>query len=256
MSLILEHLSLGYRQGLIVDDLSLTAEAGRLSMLLGPNGTGKSTLLKGIAALLDPQQGRVVLDGQDLATMSRARRAGQLVYLPQTTPVGVRITVFEAILMALKVHGKVRVTDDDLALVRGVLNELEIEHLSSRYLEQLSGGQRQMVAIAQALIRRPKVLLLDEPTSALDLYHSLHIMAVLRRLTREQNMVTLVAIHDLNLAARCADDVLAVKGGKLQAFGPLHQCLQAELIQTLYGVEAEILPGPDDSLLIYPRLAG
>lgn len=225
------------RAGLVCAELQVAA--GECVAVTGPSGSGKTLLLRAIADL-DPNQGEVRLSGQVRERYPAPAWRRQVMLVPA-----------EPGWWAVQVLAHFRTPPDTAMLGRLGFRDEVLDWA----IDRLSTGERQRLALARALAESPRVLLLDEPTSALDLYHSLHIMAVLKRLTREQNMVTLVAIHDLNLAARCADDVLAVKAGKLQAFGPLHQCLRAELIQRLYGVEADILPGPDDSLLIYPRLA-
>ncbi len=213
--------------------------AGQITAVIGPNATGKTTFFKCLAGLL-PGKGRVILNGQDLSLLQHAARTEQVVYLPQENQSAAVLTVFEAVLLARQQAATWRVTDADLASVAAVLDDLQISDLGSRYLNELSGGQKQLVSIAQALVRQPAVLLLDEPTSSLDLQRQLEVLSLLRRVTVKRNIITLIAVHDLNLAARYASRVIVLQGGTTFAAGPPAEVLTAAMIRRVYGVEARV----------------
>lgn len=217
---------------------------GSVTALIGPNGAGKSTLLRGIAGL-QSMQGAVLLDGVDLACGPQARRAQSMVYLPQSLPSRTRLGVFEAVLsaaMAGRSEGWLgaRVDAAAVARVEAVLARLDLLPLASRQVEALSGGQRQLVGLAQALVRQPKVLLLDEPTSALDLYHQFQVIEAIRRATREHSLITVIVLHDINLALGCADQVMVLHDGVLAASGAPHAVIDAALIARVYRVRARV----------------
>lgn len=220
---------------LILDRLSLPVLAGgQMVALLGPNGSGKSTLLKTIAGLVRVSSGAFELDGKDLTPMSAKRRAQYLRYLPQSLPEPLRLSVTEAVLVALKARQDVP-TVQALDQVQAVLTELGIGELANRYLDELSGGQRQLAGLAQALVHKPRVLLLDEPLSSLDLNYQHHVMRLLQSLCRLHDMLTIVVLHDLNIALRYADAALLLKSGSLVAAGaPLEVISPAHLAQAFH----------------------
>lgn len=195
--LILRGVTAGYPKRRVIEDLNVDElPRGKITALLGPNGCGKSTLLRALAGLSNAQ-GEMILGGKNLSALSLAERANSVVFLPQSLPQGVHLHVLESIHVAQRALGK---RDDEQVLE--ILEQLGIAHLALHFLDQLSGGQRQLVGLAQSLIRRPGLLLLDEPLSALDLNYQFHVMNLVRRETRLRNMVTVVVVHDINIALR------------------------------------------------------
>ena len=178
---------------------------GGVIALLGPNAAGKSTLFRCIAGLLQPGSGNIFLDDDSLHEMDRAERIHQVCYMPQSYTSNAALTVFEVVLMARKHLRDWRVSDADIEGVSKLLQRFRIEHLAELYVGELSGGQQQMVSLCQSMVRKAKLYLLDEPTSALDLRHQHEVMQTLREMTRERQVITMAAMHDLNLAARYAD---------------------------------------------------
>lgn len=205
-------------------------EGGEVIALIGANAAGKSTLFRRIAGLIGGP-GSVEIAGSPGKAPC---------YLPQDVAVHAVLTVYESILLGLKQGGSWRVGDQELAAVDRVLAELDIGDLAFRGLGELSGGQRQLVSIAQTLVRRPEIMLLDEPTSALDLHRQFDVLTLLRRLAREQDICTLIAIHDINQAMRIADKVMVLSGGRLVALGEPHAVITAELLEEVYGVVASV----------------
>lgn len=250
--LTVQGVSFGYGDHHVLRDATLgTLEAGTVTALIGPNAAGKTTLLKCMAGLL-PCGGTVALDGAEVRKLPLDRLTHQVVYLPQETVVPGVLTVFESVLLARQRTASWRVGDADLADVTDVLARLELQHLAKRYLNELSGGQRQMVSIAQALVRRPRVLLLDEPTSSLDLQHTLEVLHLVRRLAAEADTAVVVAVHDLNLAARFTDRVAVLAGGRVLAHGTPQQVLTPDLLRHVYGVEALVHAAHDGVPQITP----
>jgi iron complex transport system ATP-binding protein len=234
-----EGLHMRYGAQPVLRGLSLPLLApGRVHVLIGPNAAGKSTLLRGLAGL-QAAQGRVWLDGEDIAGWPPARRARRLVYLPQSLPTRTGLAVFEAVLSAA-MAGRGGQGEDALASVESALRRLGLLALADRPLASLSGGQRQLVGLAQALVRRPRALLLDEPTSALDLYHQHLVLDRVRHEARAQDLVVLAVLHDLHLALACADQVLVLDGGTLAPAGPPGQVIDAALLARVYRVDAAI----------------
>lgn len=212
---------------------------GKITVLLGPNGSGKSTLLRSLAGL-NRAEGQLFLDGYDLMPMPFARRAEQVVYLPQTLPAGVHLHVLESIIVAQRASGGKGKVSEGTDKVMTLLRQLGIEHLALSYLDQLSGGQKQLVGLAQSLIRQPSLLLLDEPLSALDLNYQFHVMDLVRKETQKRNIVTVVVVHDINIALRHGDRVLMLKDGNLIADGEPEDVITADSLARVYGVRGRI----------------
>jgi len=238
----LEHLKVAYGSREIIADLSVARLVpGTVTALLGPNGSGKSTLLKAIAGLTRLSHGRVLLGEEDLTRASFEVRARQVVYLPQTLPAAVHLQVFESVLVAANASafagGSAGTT---VAQVQQLLERLGIGHLGAQYLDSLSGGQKQLVGLAQAMIRRPRLLLLDEPLSALDLNYQFHVMDLLAQETRENGLITLIVLHDLNIALRHADHCLMIRNGRLVADGSPREVITPAALAEVYGVRARV----------------
>jgi len=230
----------GYPKRAVIRELNVPKlPRGEITVLLGPNGSGKSTLLRALAGL-NRAQGEMILDGHDLMQMPFSKRAEQVVYLPQSLPAGVPLHVLESIIVAQRASGGRSHQSQTTAQVMDLLKLLGIEHLALSYLDQLSGGQKQLVGLAQSLIRQPSLLLLDEPLSALDLNYQFHVMDLVRRETRKRNIITVVVVHDINIALRHGDNVLMLKDGQLIADGQPEAVITAQSLAKVYGVRGRI----------------
>ncbi|AOY01990.1 hypothetical protein BJP62_17025 [Jeongeupia sp. USM3] len=241
-TLSIENVRVRYGRREVIPGLGIAAlQPGEVTALLGPNGCGKTTLLKAVAGLVRCD-GKVVFDGQTFGYGDFAARARHIAYLPQTLPPTVHLRVFESILVARQATAVGLARGGDHAEVLQVLDRLAIGHLAMRYLSELSGGQRQLVGIAQALVRAPKVLLLDEPLSALDLNHQFQVMDLLRQETRARGMVTVIVLHDLNVALRHTDRALLLREGRLVAEGPPAAVINSATLAEVYGVRGRVEP--------------
>ncbi len=241
-ALIVEKLTAGYPGRPVIHKLDFGPLApGHVTALVGPNAAGKSTLLMALAGLLQ-SDGAIRLGNHDLLAMSAAERASLIAFMPQALPQGVSLTVIESVMTALKATHRPRLraaSDDVPAHALAALENLSIGHLALEYLDRLSGGQRQLVSLAQAIASEPRVLLLDEPTSALDLHYQVSVMRLVRRLASEGRIVVIV-VHDLNLAARWADRIAILHRGTVIAHGTPSSVLTIEMLATVYGVSAHI----------------
>lgn len=236
----LSHFSTGYRKRRVFEQLSLpTLPPGSLVAVLGPNAVGKSTLLKAIAGLL-PASGALRINEIDLGSLSGAARMRHVGYLPQTLPQATTLVAYEAVLSACRAVRPDLSRTEIEALIERVFDALAIRPLALRPLRELSGGQRQMVGLAQAIARQPSLLLLDEPTSALDLRWQLALIDTVREMITERQAVCLMAIHDINLALRFCDQVLLLGPGGLLAAGEPHRVITPDVLQAAYGVEARV----------------
>ncbi len=210
---------------------------GQVTVLAGPNAAGKSTLLRGIARLA-PVSGRIALDGMDLAGLAAPERARRIGFMPQALPGGSGLAVLESVIAALRAGGA-DAGGDPAAQAMAVLGRLGIAALALEALDRLSGGQRQMVSLAQAIVREPRLLLLDEPTSALDLARQVRLLGELRRIAAEGRIV-LAVLHDLALAARWADRIAVLHRGRVHAFGPPVEVVTPAMLAEVYGVAARV----------------
>jgi len=240
VKLQIENLSYAYyRSKPVLADINIQALPGEITCLIGPNAAGKSTLLKCIAGLLQAE-GNIRLGGKNISEFKKKDITRHISYLPQENSSRAHLTVFEAVLLGRLQTLSWRVGEDDLTTVHKILKDLEIEELASSFLDELSGGQKQMVSIAQALVREPKVLLLDEPISSLDLQHELEILDLIADIASESGITIVMALHDLNLAARYADQLVILKNGQVYASGEPESVLTPEMVRSVYGVKARI----------------
>ena len=255
MTLAVDGLSFAYGRKPVLHDISLPElKPGTLTALIGPNATGKSTLFKCVAGLLKTVPGMVCFGGRAAASLGSRAWTEKVCYLPQAFTSNAALTVFEIVLLARKHGHGWRVEDGDVEAVAAVLRKLQIEHLAETFIGDLSGGQQQMASIAQALVRTPDIFLLDEPTSALDLRHQLEIMQTIQAVTRERGIITIVALHDLNLAVRFADTALLIRDGHLVADGSPADVMASEVLVETYGVQVELHETPGGLLTVAARL--
>ena len=226
-------------------------QPGKLTALIGPNTSGKSTLFRVIAGLLRAKAGTVHLGDLDLRTLTARKRLQQICFMPQMFTANAALTVFDVVMMAQKQLKGWTVTNDDIDAVARALDMGGIGHLAEAYVSELSGGQSQMVSVVQALVRHSDVYLFDEPTSALDLRHQLDVLGRIKAAMVERNTIGVVALHDLNLAARFADHLLLLGRGRILAEGAPDQVLRTNAISETYGVDIEISEGPRKDLLVH-----
>jgi iron complex transport system ATP-binding protein len=229
-----------YHQREVLQDITLTAREGEILSLLGPNGSGKTTLLRCFNKILQPQRGRIQIQGRPLAALPLREVAKIIGYVPQQETATFPFTVFETVLMGRRPRIGWRLRSHDLDIVQESLQVMHLEHLSPRRLTELSGGERQRVAIARVLAQEPQVMLLDEPTSSLDLRHQLEVMETVANLVKKRGMTAVLAMHDLNLAARFSDQIVLLHHGHLFCAGQPGTVLTRDNIRTVYGVETEI----------------
>ena len=234
VKLQLENLGARYGQREIINGVTTaTFIGGQVVAVVGPNAAGKSTLFKRMAGLVDGQ-GQVNLQGSKKGPQG-------ISYMPQGLNASARLTVYESVLLARKqlTPGWV-VHDDELKLVDQTLDALGITELSFRNLGELSGGQQQLVSIAQTLVREPEILLMDEPTSALDMHRQVQVLNFMRALARKREVIVFIAIHDLNQALRFADQVLVIANGTSRGSGPSAEVITEQMLRDVYEVEARI----------------
>lgn len=245
----LDSVTAGYDDPVIAN-VSFSVDRGECVALLGPNGVGKSTLIRTVLGLQPPLAGTVTLDGDDVAALDRKTIATRLGYVPQSESGGLPSTVFETVLTGRKPHTSWRPTAADRAVVGDVLTQLGISELAMRSLASLSGGQRQQVRLARALAQQPTGLVLDEPTSSLDLRHQLDVLEHLQALTAD-GMPVLFALHDLELATRYADTLVFLADGDVTAVGG-PDVVTSDLIAEVYDVDARVQE-VDGQLVVLPK---
>jgi iron complex transport system ATP-binding protein len=236
-----ENLSYGYNKDFkALDNVTMQTKDSEFLCLVGPNGSGKSTLLKCLLKILKPTKGKVAIDEKILDKLSLSELAKIVGYVPQSNQYVFPITVFEAILTGRIPYLGWAPKESDLKKVQETLKLFNLEAYAWRYLNALSGGERQKVTIAMTVVKEPQVLLLDEPTSNLDLRHQLEVMDTLKRLVQERKILVVMAIHDLNLALKYADRVIMMKEGHVVAEGKPLEALTKENIGSVFGVEVEV----------------
>jgi iron complex transport system ATP-binding protein len=241
-ALYVEGLSAGYGRQPVLSGLSLQPlPAGKVTSLVGPNGAGKSTLLRAVAGLV-AAEGSVRLGELDLGRMSPAERARHVAYMPQSLPQDVALTVLETVVAALEASPAAASPGRAEARALEALRKVGAENLALRRLDRLSGGQRQMAGLAQAIVREPRVLLLDEPTSALDLRHQLEVLSLARDYAREREAVVVLVLHDLQAAARTSDHLVVLHGGGVAVEGPPEVAVTPEVLQQVWRVKARVEP--------------
>lgn len=251
MMLEVKDIRVGYNgSGLVLEDLGFTVGAGEILAILGPNGVGKTTLLRCINAMIRPKTGSVMVEGADVFDMSVGQIARRLGYVAQRNEAG-RMTTFDAVLLGRKPHMGWKVGHEDLHKVSAALHQLGLEHLAMREIDRMSGGELQKVCIARAIVQEPRVLLLDEPTSSLDLKNQLEILGTIRRVVKEHQLAAVMTMHDLNLALRFVDRFLFIREGRVFASGRPDE-ISAEMVAAVYGVRVDILRH-DGQVVVVPN---
>ncbi|MEU4574525.1 ABC transporter ATP-binding protein [Nonomuraea sp. ATR24] len=237
---------LGYGDRTIVDGLDLGIEAGTVTTIIGPNGCGKSTLLRALGRLLKPQGGEVLLDGKRIDRIPTREVAKVLGVLPQAPTAPEGLTVADLVARGRHPHQtwyRQWSTDDESAVAEA-LTMTGLADLAERPLDELSGGQRQRAWISMALAQGTDLLLLDEPTTFLDLAHQVEVLELVRRLHHASGRTIVMVLHDLNLAARYADRLVAMRGGRVIAAGEPHEVLTEELLREVFELDAKVIPDP------------
>ncbi|WP_103062491.1 ABC transporter ATP-binding protein [Actinomyces qiguomingii] len=255
-SLSTRRLRSGYGRRTVVDGVDITVPTGAITVIVGANACGKSTLLKTMARILAPASGSVLLDGRDVTTIPTKRLATRLGLLPQQPIAPEGIVVADLVGRARHPHqGLFRsASATDRRIVEEALLATNTAQLADRSVDELSGGQRQRVWIAMALAQRTDVLLLDEPTTFLDLTHQVEVLDLLTDLNRERGTTIVMVLHDINLAARYADHVIAMREGRVVAAGAPGQVVSPGLMREVFGLEAEVITDPvSDTPLVLPK---
>ncbi|ANS76184.1 iron-dicitrate transporter ATP-binding subunit [Paenibacillus yonginensis] len=246
VSLQTAHLDIAYEERLIVEDLNIKIPDGKITALVGANGSGKSTILKTMARIHGPKNGSVLLNGKSIHKQSTREVAKQLAILPQNPTAPDGLTVYELVSYGRFPYQKGfgSMSAQDRQVIEWAIEVTGMSAFAERPIEQLSGGQRQRAWIAMALAQETGILFLDEPTTFLDMAHQLEVLELLEELNAEQNRTIVMVVHDLNHASRYAQHMIAIKSGKAVAEGAPTEVMTPEVLQEVFGIEADIIIDP------------
>jgi len=238
-SLNIDHVSFSYGSNPILNDISFATEENQITSILGPNGVGKTTLLKCICGILKPSSGNVFVGGHDVNTMNNRDIAKNIAYVPQKaqTP---HTTVFDSVLIGRRPHIDWVIAESDLRITWDAMKILGLEDFSLRYVDEISGGEFQKVQIARAVVQEPRVLILDEPTNNLDIANQHTTMRTVINAVRSKGVCTIMTMHDINLAVQYSDKMLFIKDGKVRAYGD-KEIVDEQLIRDVYGIETDVI---------------
>jgi iron complex transport system ATP-binding protein len=241
-----ERLTLAYDGDPVVRELDLELLPGRITAVVGANACGKSTLLRGLARLLKPREGAVLLDGEAIARLPTRAVARRIGLLPQTPTAPQGLTVEDLVARGRYPHQRFlqQWSAEDQERVEWAIGATGVDDLRDRPLDELSGGQRQRAWISMALAQDTDILLLDEPTTYLDLAHQVEVLDLLAELNERDGRTIVLVLHDLNEACRYAHRLVAMVGGAIHAQGPPERVVDAGMVAAVYGVEAEVMPHP------------
>lgn len=236
-ALVLQHLELSYGQQRVLNDVSVAVGEGEFFIIIGPNGSGKTSLVKVMSGAARPRQGEVQIFGRPLGSYSGRALARIVAVVPQVVPVDIPFTVAEVVLMGRSPHLPWLALErqQDREIAQRAMHFTRVEALAGRKLDQLSAGERQRVLIARAICQQPRLMVLDEPTSALDLAHQVQIMDLLEQLRTDEGITVVMVSHDLNLAALYADRLLLMQQGNVVSLGEPAQVLTFETLEQTYG---------------------
>lgn len=245
-ALHVKDVSVGYGERTVLDTLNVDIKRGAITSIVGPNGCGKSTLLRTMSRLLNPTKGEIVLDGKSIHDIPTRKLATQLGLLPQSPIAPDGIVVADLVGRGRTPHQGIlgRWSQQDYDIVAEALETTGISDLAERSIDELSGGQRQRVWIAMALAQRTDTLLLDEPTTYLDVKHQLDVLDLLTELNRDRGTTIVMVLHDLNLAARYSNELVAVSGGKVFAHGHPREVITKENVKSVFGIDSVIITDP------------
>jgi iron complex transport system ATP-binding protein len=240
----------------VLDGLTFDVDAGEILGIVGPNGSGKTSLLKLLAKVLRPHVGDMALFGRDLGTMPQVEVARIVAFVPQESPQIFSFTVMETVLMGRYPHhrgtkwsaGFGWESAEDVLIAEQAMQSTDLTHLAGRSVMDLSGGERQRCMIARALAQAPRVLLLDEPTAFLDLQHQMEICAIVRRLKEERGLTVVLVSHDLNLASQYCDRILMLKAGTLFRLGTPQEVIGADVLRAVYGCDVLVDRHPESGV--------
>jgi iron complex transport system ATP-binding protein len=238
----------------VLRGIDLDVAPGEVVGLLGRNGAGKTTLLRTATRVIAPDAGSVRVDGDPVTALSRRELARRVAVVPQETHVPFPFRVAEVVLMGRTPHLGAFAFESpaDLERAQQALERMGVAHLADRSILEVSGGERQLVMVSRALVQDPRALIFDEPTAFLDLAHRVQVLGAVRELARD-GRAALVVTHDLTLAARFCDRLALLADGRVLAAGPPAEVLDPQRLREAYGVEAQVVPGPDGAPLVVPR---
>ena len=244
-----ENLSFHYRSGPeILRQVSFSLEEGQFLAILGNNGAGKSTMLKCFNQILRVEGGHVWMDGEDLLTMTHREVARRVAFVSQTIP-STQMTVHDVVMLGRRPYMRWGFTEEDHRIVHQAMERLNLSDMRGRFLNELSGGERQKVMLARALAQQPKVLLLDEPTSSLDIQNQYQVLDIVRDICRTSSITAVMVIHDLNLALRFCDRFLLLKDGQVYRSGD-SSILDRQALREVYGVDAHVVTVEGKSIVL------
>ena len=245
MQIKIDDIEFSYSSVPVLNDITLDIDGPGFVSILGPNGVGKSTLIHCINKILEPTSGSVMIDGKDVKEISIKELAKEIGYVPYSANDSFPLTVVDTVMMGRHPHAKWNTLDHDLDVVYDTLRMLGISHLAMRQFNELSAGQHQKVMLARGLVQEPKILLLDEPTSNLDIRHQLDVTKMLKRLSVEKGILIIMISHDINIAAKYADQVILMFQGKVYDVGSPADVITEDNLKTVYGVESKVIMDDD-----------
>lgn len=235
----------------VVDDVSFDIRRGEVVSLIGPNGAGKSTVFGMITRLIERDSGEVLLEGRDILERPGRELARRMAVLTQTTASGMRITVRELVSFGRFPHSGTNLGPEDRAAVDRAIETMDLSDFADRFIDEISGGQRQRAWIALALAQDTDLVFLDEPTNNLDVLHATRLMRLVRRLCDETGRTFVLVLHELNLASFHSDRILAFRDGRLVSAGSPKEVVTPENLHAIYGVDFEIREAEGRPLTLY-----